>query len=43
MMISDVILAIGVLCLVIVNTMQAWSVKGLEERVKKLEGKNEID
>lgn len=36
---SDVILAIGVLCLVIVNTMQAWSIRDLDERVRKLEGR----
>ena len=39
MLIGDVFLAIGILCLAIVNIMQAWSIRGLEEKVRKLEGK----
>ena len=38
-MIGDVLLAIGILCLAIVNIMQAWSIRDLEERIRKLEGR----
>lgn len=38
-MIGDVFLAIGIVCLAIVNIMQAWSIRDLEERIRKLEGR----
>lgn len=38
-MMGDVFLAIGILCLAIVNIMQAWSIRDLEERIRKQEGR----